>query len=159
MKKKICLIVYAVVCVIMIVMIDMKYIPAMCLMLWVFSAGFALGSFNISNKEKLKKCTKYVCGTIVDVEEKHSSGKVKVSYFPIIEYAIDGKTYRTRYNMGRNQNYYKIGDDFWLFYDPNDPNVITQEDLEIESHSKMYAVVAIIAAIVSILLVLLTLFD
>lgn len=134
---------YGIFALVLLVLILFNLLPPFSLLLLIASAGFCYVSMRFYDKDKLKRCTAYVCGKVICVE-RPSLGSGKRGYHPVIEYVVDGKTYRNRYNLGRSAQYYKQGDDFHLLYNPNDPNEITQEDEDLERASKIYAIVAIV---------------
>lgn len=144
--------IYGIFALVLLVLTLLNLLPSFLLLLLIASAGFYYASIRTSNKDKLKRCTAYACGKVVCVERPRL-GSIKTGYYPVIEYVVDGKTYRNRYNVGRNVHYYKQGDDFHLLYNPNEPNEITQEDEDLERASKIYAIVAIV--LVALLFVIL----
>ena len=88
----------------------------------LFLLGFGqifLSSY-ITMRTKRARCTKYVAGQV--------SGTVshpKMGVFPVISYVIDGETYRVEGNVGRPS--YKLGEEIWVYFNPNDPREATQE--------------------------------
>ena len=59
-------------------------------------------------------------GTIVDVEASFDGEDT--TYYPIVEYSVDGVTYTEKLDRGLNQN--EVGDDITVHYNPEDPTVI-----------------------------------
>ena len=88
----------------------------------LFPLGFGqifLSSY-IVMRTKRARCTKYVAGQV--------SGTVhhpKMGVLPIISYVIGGETYRVEGNVGRPS--YKLGEEIWVYFNPDDPHEATQE--------------------------------
>ena len=55
---------------------------------------------------------------------RHYSDDV-VEYFVQISYVIGGKSYRVEGNVGRQG--YKLGEEIWVYFNPDDPHEATQE--------------------------------
>ena len=47
------------------------------------------------------------------------------AFVPIIEYEVDGKTYRAKGNVSNRD--YALGDEAWVYFDPNSPSQAVQE--------------------------------
>ncbi len=133
------IIVYAVSAIALIITTVIGWTPVFSFLFLLFSAGFGFASLRLSNKEKLKRCTEYACGKIIRVE-KAITKTINHSYFPVVKYVVNGKTYINTYDIGRSSFNYRVGDDFNLLYNPDDPNEITQEDEDLDRASKWYGI-------------------
>ena len=88
----------------------------------LFLLGFGqifLSSYVVM-RTKRARCTKYVAGRVTDTV-RHP----KVGVLPVISYVIGGVPYRVEGNVGR-QNY-KLGEEIWVYFNPDDPHEATQE--------------------------------
>ncbi len=77
----------------------------------------------LETKNKRAVYSRYTNGRVVDkitkLEGRH------YSILPIIEYEVDGKTYRVEGN--RHDPDYALGDEAWVYFDPNSPSQAVQE--------------------------------
>lgn len=88
----------------------------------LFLLGFGqifLSSY-IVMRTKRARCTKYVAGRVTDTV-RHP----KVGVLPVISYVIGGESYRVEGNVGRQS--YKLGEEIWVYFNPDDPHEATQE--------------------------------
>ena len=135
--------------------IGFKLISLYSLILLVLSEMFLLLFF--SRKKKDNMCSEYVLGMIVDIKYKKSGRHG--GYAPEILYRINGVEYKSFYTdiLRRSKDYYNIGDEFWVKYDPNNPSRITQEDNDLKKMNKVSLYVSICLFILFIISVLFSL--
>lgn len=70
---------------------------------------------------------------------------------PTVSYTVDGVEYNEEYSFARSgKDYYKVGDEFWVMYNPENPSEFTQEDGDIGVVAKAFRISSIIAAAVSL---------
>ena len=75
-----------------------------------------------SGNEMKKKCTGIVTGKVVEVEEERHTdkyGNTSTIYYPIVEYVVDGKIIRNKYNIGSNSEKYSRDTKITILYNPN----------------------------------------
>ena len=87
----------------------------------IFGSSFLIGYLEMRNKKAAY--SRYTNGRVVDkVTELHGR-----SYYilPIIEYEVDGKTYRAKGNVDNRD--YVIGEEAWVYFNPDAPQQATQE--------------------------------
>ena len=105
-------------------------------------------SLGIDNQQK--RCTAYTLGTITDVNLRHLAKGAK-GYVPTVSYTVDGVEYNEEYSFARHgKDYYKVGDEFWVMYNPENPSEFTQEDGEIGVVVKVFRISSIIVATISL---------
>jgi Protein of unknown function (DUF3592) len=70
-----------------------------------------------------------VDGEVVDMTERTSTStsssggtSTSTSWYPTVEFGVDGETYSFQSNTGSNPPAYDVGDTAEVAYDPNDPN-------------------------------------
>ena len=88
----------------------------------LFLLGFGqifLSSYVVM-RTKRARCTKYVAGRVIGTV-RHP----KVGVLPVISYVIGGESYRVEGNVGRQS--YKLGEEIWVYFNPDDPHEATQE--------------------------------
>ena len=86
----------------------------------IFGPSFLIGYLEMRNKRAAY--SRYTNGRVVDkVVEMHGR-----SYYilPIIEYEVDGKTYRAKGNVDNRD--YVIGEEAWVYFNPDAPQQATQ---------------------------------
>ena len=107
---------------------------------------------SISTKNQKKGCTAYTLGVITDVKLL-ISGRNVMGYIPTVSYTVDGVEYSGDYSFARkSKDYYKIGDEFWVIYNPENPSEFTQEDSDIDSSVKIFRIAAIATAVLTLIL-------
>lgn len=117
-----------------------------------FTAILAEAMFFVSRgiDNQQKRCTAYTLGTITDVNLRRSTKGV-MGYVPTVSYTVDGVEYNEEYFFARSgKDYYKVGDEFWVMYNPENPSEFTQEDGDIGVVAKVFRISSIIAAAVSL---------
>ena len=76
----------------------------------------------INGKQKAKRCTEEIIGTIVEIKEETSTdtnGVIEYTYYPIIEYQVGEKTITKQSSTGSNTSKYNLNDKIDLLYNPN----------------------------------------
>ena len=87
----------------------------------IFGPSFLIGYLEMRNKRAAY--SRYTNGRVVDkVAEMHGR---TCCVLPIIEYEVDGKTYRVEGN--RHDPDYALGDEAWVYFNPNSPSQALQE--------------------------------
>lgn len=90
--------------------------------------GLALLTSEIS---KRRKCSKSTEATIVDIftrTEAVGRGSYVTYYYPVYEYEIDDKTYRSSsHQCSKVENWFQVGDTATIYYSPYDPNEIVSK--------------------------------
>ena len=87
----------------------------------IFGPSFLIGYLEMRNKRAAY--SRYTNGRVVDkVVEMHGR---TCSVLPIIEYEVDGKTYRAKGNVSNRD--YVIGEEAWVYFNPDVPQQATQE--------------------------------
>ena len=87
----------------------------------IFGPSFLIGYLEMRNKKAAY--SRYTNGRVVDkVVEMHGR---TCSVLPIIEYEVDGKTYRAKGNVSDRD--YVIGEEAWVYFNPDAPQQATQE--------------------------------
>ena len=86
----------------------------------IFGPSFLIGYLEMRNKRAAY--SRYTNGRVVDkVTELHGRS---YDIFPIIEYEVDGKTYRAKGNVDNRD--YVIGEEAWVYFNPDAPQQATQ---------------------------------
>lgn len=90
------------------------------------------GGFWIYRNTQLARNGIRVDATVVDLKQEQdtdSRGRPRTRYYPIIEYRNEaGDLKRTQLNVSKTQNgesFYRIGDQFTIYYDPENPEKMT----------------------------------
>ena len=87
----------------------------------ILGPSLLIGYLEMRNKRAAY--SRYTNGRVVDkVVEMHGH---TCSVLPIIEYEADGKTYRAKGNLSNRD--YVIGEEAWVYFNPNNPQQATQE--------------------------------
>ena len=87
----------------------------------IFGPSFLIGYLEMRNKRAAY--SRYTNGRVVDkVTELHGRSRY---ILPIIEYEVDGKTYRAKGNVSDRD--YVIGEEAWVYFNPDAPQQATQE--------------------------------
>ena len=87
----------------------------------IFGPSFLIGYLEMRNKKAAY--SRYTNGRVVDkVTELHGRSRY---ILPIIEYEVDGKTYRAKGNVSDRD--YVIGEEAWVYFNPDVPQQATQE--------------------------------
>ena len=87
----------------------------------IFGPSFLIGYLEMRNKRAAY--SRYTNGRVVDkVTELHGRSRY---ILPIIEYEVDGKTYRAKGNVDNRD--YVIGEEAWVYFNPDAPQQATQE--------------------------------
>ena len=87
----------------------------------IFGPSFLIGYLEMRNKRAAY--SRYTNGRVVDkVVEMHGHS---CYVLPIIEYEVDGKTYRAKGNVDNRD--YVIGEEAWVYFNPDAPQQATQE--------------------------------
>ena len=87
----------------------------------IFGPSFLIGYLEMRNKRAAY--SRYTNGRVVDkVVEMHGRS---CYVLPIIEYEVDGKTYRAKGNVSNRD--YVIGEEAWVYFNPDAPQQATQE--------------------------------
>lgn len=81
---------------------------------------FVALTFYIFRMEKnyIKKCL-LAPGVVIDLYE--STDKDGVTYFPVVEYNVEGRDYHLRGNGGSNPPSYHVGEKVEVYYKPSNP--------------------------------------
>ena len=86
----------------------------------IFGPSFLIGYLEMRNKRAAY--SRYTNGRVVDkVVEMHGRS---CYVLPIIEYEVDGKTYRAKGNVDNRD--YVIGEEAWVYFNPDAPQPATQ---------------------------------
>ena len=86
----------------------------------IFIAG---GIFIYIHSEHLKKvCTTSTQATIVDFKQEIDDESNNVSYFPIIEYEVNGKKYNKTHSTSDSMHKYSVGQKINILYNPDNPD-------------------------------------
>ena len=104
------------------------------------------------NQKDVKLCTSYTEGTIVDVilESMDSIKSVDhtstASFFPVIEYVVEGKTIKKRGFYGQaKREAFTIGEKVPMFYDPTNPeHFYLKNDPSSQKLARIFLIVSII---------------
>ena len=87
----------------------------------IFGPSFLIGYLGTRNKQAAY--SRYTNGRVVDkVVEMHGRS---CYVLPIIEYEVDGKTYRAKGNVSNRD--YVLGEEAWVYFNPDAPQQATQE--------------------------------
>jgi len=99
---------------------------------WLFLivALFVLGVGLLYGNEswQLAQNGRSVAGKVVDFQQRVSDEDEQVSYAPIVEYRIDGQTYRFAGDNYKNRPAYAIGEAVDVLYDPEEPDQARMND-------------------------------
>lgn len=85
---------------------------------------------------KLMKEGVRTTGSVVDLEESRSTSKENgrtvesLSYYPVVEFSVSGKTYRFRGSTGSSAPSYQVGAQVAVVYAPADPHDAQVADFE-----------------------------
>jgi hypothetical protein len=82
------------------------------------------GYFNYIGASRFVANSEVTYGRVVELEKKRSTdydSPFQHIYYPIIEYSVNGISYRTRHNRGNYPPEHKIGDWFEIVYDRFNP--------------------------------------
>ena len=86
----------------------------------IFGPSFLIGYLEMRNKKAAY--SRYTNGRVVDkVVEMHGRS---CYVLPIIEYEVDGKTYRAKGNVSNRD--YVLGEEAWVYFNPDAPQQATQ---------------------------------
>lgn len=87
----------------------------------------------VKGNDMSKRCTTETVGTVTEIIEEReenteaeASGAVvydtyKYTYYPVIEYKVEDKTFNEKYSTGSSKSKYLVGDKIDVLYDPNKP--------------------------------------
>ena len=82
-----------------------------------------LGIFLYTHAEHLKKvCIANTQATIVDFDQEIDDESNNISYFPIIEYEVNGKKYNRRHTTADTTRKYSVGQKVSILYNPENPD-------------------------------------
>lgn len=75
----------------------------------------------IHEKNKRKRCTAFVTGTVTEIETGRIDNGPE-NPVPVCKYTVDGHDYTLRASAGMADNLLKVGDTTEISYDPKDPS-------------------------------------
>lgn len=82
-----------------------------------------IGAFMlIKGNDLAKRCTASAEGTVVEIITEDSTdddGFTQYTYYPVIQYTVDGKTVSKKSSSGSNPSKYNVNDKVDILYDPN----------------------------------------
>ncbi|MBQ8131459.1 MAG: DUF3592 domain-containing protein [Bacilli bacterium] len=84
-----------------------------------------VGSFvMIREKNDVKVCTEEAVGTVIEIveEEDISDDTISYTYYPVIEYEVDGNKISGKSTTGSGNSKYQVNDKVDILYDPNKPS-------------------------------------
>ena len=82
-----------------------------------------VGIFLYTHGAHLKKvCTSSNQATVVDFEQDIDNESNSITYYPIVEYEVNGKKYNSRYSTGDTTHKYSVGQKITILYNPDNPN-------------------------------------
>ena len=76
----------------------------------------------IKDNDLAKRCTASEEGTVVEIITEDSTdddGFTQYTYYPVIQYTVDGKTVSKKSSSGSNPSKYNVNDKVDILYDPN----------------------------------------
>lgn len=76
----------------------------------------------IKGNDLAKRCTASVEGTVIEIIAEDSTdddGFTTYTYYPVIQYIVDGKTVSKKSSSGSNPSKYNVNDKVDILYDPN----------------------------------------
>ncbi len=82
----------------------------------------AIGIFMLLKDNTLNKnCTAEAAAVVVDINEEWSADDTggSYTYFPVVEYQVEGETFRMRMSNGTASPEYKINDRVTILYNPD----------------------------------------
>lgn len=86
---------------------------------------FLFGIFMSFGSHKSKdECTATTKGVIVEIISSNKKGNVtrRTTFYPIVEYTVNSKTYRHKVTNPGHRNMFKEGDTMEIHYDPQNPD-------------------------------------
>ena len=82
----------------------------------------AVGAFLYFNNQRLTKvCTVETTAIVVDMKEDYQidEGVTRYTYYPIIEYSVDGRKMEQTMSSGSSTPAYRIGETITILYNPD----------------------------------------
>ena len=76
----------------------------------------------IKGNDLAKRCTASAEGTVIEIiteDSTDSDGFTTYTYYPVIQYTVDGKTVSKKSSSGSNPSKYNVNDKVDVLYDPN----------------------------------------
>ena len=76
----------------------------------------------IIGNDLAKRCTASAEGTVVEIITEDSTdddGFTQYTYYPVIQYSVDGKNVSKKSSSGSNPSKYNVNDKVDILYDPN----------------------------------------
>ena len=69
-----------------------------------------------------KRCTAYAEGTVIEIISEDSTdddGFTQYTYYPVIQYSVEGRNVSKKNSVGSNPSKYNVNDKVEILYDPN----------------------------------------
>ena len=79
---------------------------------------------SFSTRTSKKECTETTKGVIVEIISSNKKGNVtrRTTFYPVVEYTVNSKTYRHKVTNPGHRNMFEEGDTMEIHYDPQSPD-------------------------------------
>lgn len=115
-----------------------------------------IGAFMlIKGNDLVKRCTARTEGTVVEIITEDSTdddGFTQYTYYPVIQYTVEGKTVSKKSSSGSNPSKYNVNDKVGILYDPNKvEDYIIEGDKTTNFLGVIFVVAGIAVAIIGVI--------
>lgn len=105
----------------------------------IFAVFFVVGAallitgivLMVNKNKKIKRCSGEAKGTVIELDGRthtdSDTGHISEVYAPIVEYTVNGETYREMNDIHTSPCNYTVGQTIIVRYDPSDPSVMILE--------------------------------
>lgn len=111
----------------------------------------------IKDNDLAKRCTASAEGTVVEIISEESThteddGFTQYTYYPVIQYIVEGKTVSKKSSSGSNPSKYNVNDKVDILYDPNKvEDYIIEGDKTTSFLGVIFVVAGIAVAIIGVI--------
>ena len=109
----------------------------------------------IIGNDLAKRCTASAEGTVVEIITEDSTdddGFTQYTYYPVIQYSVDGKNVSKKSSSGSNPSKYNVNDKVDILYDPNKiEDYIIEGDKTTSFFGLIFIVAGIAVAIIGVI--------